>query len=356
MTRLTDNRNEPANSHLLEAQQPLSEKHDALQESSRMPYLSAPTLDDLMRYVLDAICQRGSRILPTRGSAREITGVLLELTNPRARISRTETRGKPFSCLGELCWYLSKTNDLAFIKYYLRAYTKFADGDRIYGGYGPRLFDWKRTNQLQRVTSILRQTSDSRKAVVQLFDANDLAEPHSDVPCTCTLQFIVRGGKLHLLASLRSNDVHWGLPHDVFCFTMLQEIVARALGVDLGTYKQFVGSLHLYDRSRRNAARFLAEGWQSTTIAMPPMPEGDSWPAISEFLRVEHSIRTSAALASPEIFDDMDPYWADLIRLLQVFRARKDRDFRRIRAVKGQMSVDIYSQFIVSILAKSGAR
>ena len=307
-----------------------------------------------MRHVLGAIRERGHRISPTKGVARELTGVLLELTNPRARISRTETRGKPFSCLGELFWYLSKTNDLAFIRYYLRAYTKFADGSEVYGGYGPRLFSWKRTNQLEKVTEILRQTPDSRKAVVQLFDADDLAEPHKDVPCTCTLQFLVRERKLHLLANLRSNDVHWGLPHDVFCFTMLQEIVARAVGVDLGTYKQFVGSLHLYDRSQRNAAQFLAEGWQPTTMAMPPMPEGNPWPDILEVLRAERSIRTSDSMPSLTIPSDMDPYWTDMVRLLQVFRAQKNRDVATIRFLKEQMHCETYSQFIVGVLARFG--
>jgi thymidylate synthase len=82
-------------------------------------FLSEVTLDDLMRSVIEEILNNGNEIKPTKGSAIEVTGVLLELTNPRARLSRTETRGKPFSCLGELCWYLAKTNDLGFISYNL---------------------------------------------------------------------------------------------------------------------------------------------------------------------------------------------------------------------------------------------
>src|SRR5690242_5654067 len=100
------------------------------------------TLDDLMRAVFEEILNNGEEIRPTKGAAREINGVLLELTNPRARLSRTETRGKPYSCLGELCWYLAKTNDLDFISYYIPAYRQYADGEEIFGGYGPRLFNW----------------------------------------------------------------------------------------------------------------------------------------------------------------------------------------------------------------------
>ena len=76
--------------------------------------LSEATLDDLMKVAIEEIMSRGTVITPTEGEAIEITGVLLELTNPRARLSRTETRGKPYSSLGELCWYLAKTDDLAW--------------------------------------------------------------------------------------------------------------------------------------------------------------------------------------------------------------------------------------------------
>ncbi len=79
------------------------------------PYFCGLTLDDLMRSVVEEIQSNGERINPSKGECKELTGVLLELTDPRARLSRTETRGKPFSCLGELCWYLARTNELEFI-------------------------------------------------------------------------------------------------------------------------------------------------------------------------------------------------------------------------------------------------
>ena len=95
------------------------------------------------------------------------------------------------------------------------------------------------------------------------------------MPCTCALQFLVRKGKLDLIVYMRSNDVIKGLTHDIFCFTMLQEIAARRLSVELGTYRHCVGSLHLYLSDGEIAQSFLREGWQSTKSAMPPMPKGD---------------------------------------------------------------------------------
>src|ERR1700722_12591720 len=243
-------------------------------------YFSGGTLDDVMRSVIDAIRLHGGRIHPSKGWATELTGVLLELTDPRARLSRTETRGKPYSCLGELCWYLAKTNKLNFISYYIPRYKDYAEGDEVFGAYGPRLFDWKGLNQLANVTDLLGRKRDSRQAVIQLFDGHDIVGEHGDVPCTCTVQFMLRQGVLQMFISMRSNDAFIGLPHDIFCFTMIQEIVARTLSVELGTYKHAVGSLHLYDTDEEAAQQFLGEGWQSTQAPMPSMPVGDPWSEI----------------------------------------------------------------------------
>ena len=310
------------------------------------PYFSGESLDDIMRCVLEHILKEGQEIHPSKGPAYELSGVLLELTNPLARISRTETKGKPFSCLGELFWYLAQTKDLSFISYYLPAYKAYADGQEIYGGYGPRLFDWHGINQFANAIEMLRRKPDSRQAVIQLFDARDIIEPHKDIPCTCTLQFLVRGRQLHMLTYMRSNDSFVGMPHDIFCFTMLQEIIARTLSFELGQYKHMVGSLHLYHESVRNAQQFLDEGWQSTTVVMEPMPPGDPWPAIKLVLSAEHAIRTDPETDPGTLLRGLDSYWADLVRLLLIFRASKSRDHERIKELRGGMSSSIFHPFI----------
>ena len=212
-------------------------------------------------------------------------------------------------------------------------------------------------NQLSNVIRILRSKPDSRQAVIQLFDALDIKEKHKDVPCTCTLQFMLREGRLQLFANMRSNDIHWGLPHDVFCFTMLQEIVARSIPCELGTYKHAVGSLHLYVKDAASAKRFLKEGWQSTRAVMPSMPTGDPWPSIGVLLEAESAIRTSGSVYEAKL-DGVDAYWADLIRLLRVFAAQRKehRDVAAIREIREKMSSAVYYPFLDRIIRKLGAQ
>jgi thymidylate synthase len=143
---------------------------------------------------------------------------------------------------------------------------------------------------------------------------------------------------------MRSNDAYIGLPHDVFCFTMIQEIVARELNLELGAYKHMVGSLHIYETNVEKARQFLNEGWQSTDEAMPQMPLGDPWPGIKLLLDSERTIRAGDRY-DDSMLDGVDPYWADLIRLLQLHRCRKHDDQMGASAIRERIS-KAYSPFI----------
>jgi thymidylate synthase len=316
-------------------------------------FIAEDTLDDLLRSVFENLFKNGSRVQASKGWNTELSGVLLEIRNPRARLSRTETKGTVFSCLGETLWYLAKTNRLDFIKYYLPDYGEFSDDNKtVYGAYGPRLFKMRgRINQLSTIIGHLKKKPSTRQAVIQLFNAEDLLEPHNDIPCTCILQFFVRRNKLHMMTYMRSNDAFLGLPHDVFAFTLLQEIVARSIGVNLGTYKHSIGSLHLYDKHLSKAKRFLKEGWQSR-ITMPAMPPGNPWPNIEKLLSIEFQLRTSQKTASvkPAIPD----YWADLVRLLQIYASDKNK--KQITAIKRQMKSQVYDAYIDKRIARGARR
>jgi len=308
--------------------------------------ISAATLDDLLRQVLVKLIKRGTRVEATRGWNRELGGVALKLTNPRARLSHTAKKGKVFSGVGELTWYLAKSKDAKFVSYYIKDYEKDAEKDgTIHGAYGPRLFGLRGNNQIQNVLDLLRGKPTSRRAVVQLFDAADLDGDFKDIPCTCSLQFMARSNRLDLVTFMRSNDAYLGLPHDVFSFTMIQEILARSLGYDLGVYTHFVGSLHLYDENATNARKYIDEGWQATEhAAMPPMPTGEPWPSIDKLIRAEAAVRKGRNPAKH--IQDLDPYWHDLVRLLQVYRHFLRNENREIMRIRKEMAHSIYSEYI----------
>jgi len=142
---------------------------------------------------------------------------------------------------------------------------------------------------------------------------------------------------------MRSNDAFIGLPHDVFSFTMLQEIMARSLAVELGTYKHAIGSLHLYDENRENARQYVQEGWQET-VAMPPMPMGDPWRSIRVLLKAESSIRRGSSVDIRKL--KLHPYWEDLVQLLQIYWHSRNGESREIRRLRNSMSSPVYDPYI----------
>lgn len=306
-------------------------------------YLKADTLDDLLHRSLKLLLgTKGRRVHSTRGANFERTGILLALTNPRARLSRSSRRSQIFSCLGELAWYLAGSKSLRFIKYYISAYQdESEDGVVVPAAYGPRLLNCDGQNQIENVVALLRENRSSRRAVIQILRADDL--PSGFVPCTCTIQFMIRGNRLHAMTHMRSNDAYKGLPHDVFTFTMIQEIIARELGVELGTYKHSIGSFHLYEENFADAEAYVDDGFQPV-LAMPPMPSGSQRLAIREFLKVESKIRRRKKVDLDRMA--LDPYWLDLSRLVRVLSFYKVKDSRGIERQRRKMSNDFYDQYI----------
>jgi thymidylate synthase len=310
-------------------------------------YFTAQTLDDLMRIVLQHLLSRKGRVSASRGPMSEATGVLLKLTNPRARLSRSVVKGTVFSCLGEFLWYLSKGKALDFISYYIPAYLKESeDMKSVFGGYGPRLFDMHGVdNQIENVLGALKHSPSSRRAVIQIFDSGDIAQRRLEVPCTCTLQFLIRRGRLEMFSTMRSNDAFKGLPHDVFAFTMLQEIFARSLDVEVGSYKHAVGSLHLYEDEFQKAEQYLDEGWQAS-VPMPAMPPGDPWKAIQNLLRLEKRVRLGRGLSDVEA--ELPGYWQDFGRLLQIFKYSKENgNGRKVARLRKLMTSKVFNTYIL---------
>jgi thymidylate synthase len=251
-----------------------------------------------------------------------------------------------FSAVGELLWYLTRCTELEYIDWFNPGkYNKeSADNKTVRSGYGDRLFKWRGFDQVQNVIDLLKDRQSSRQAVIQIIDAEDVASKAKAIPCTNTLQFLIRADRLHLVVSMRSNDAYLGFPHDVFAFTMLQELIARTLNVELGTYIHTVGSFHLYDAHIEGAQDYLREGYQNI-IPMPPMPMGDQWDATNEVLKFEALVRTAPFSELPV----MDPYWADICRLLAIYGLTKSIPTGALAAcekIAGEVTNRAYGMFI----------
>lgn len=227
----------------------------------------------------------------------------------------------------EALWYLSGRDDLDFIGYYapsMRCYSM--DGRSLTGtAYGPKIFGGKdRNHQYRTIIDVLTRDPDSKRAMVQIFDADELLVPDNiDVSCTLGLQFFLREGALHAQAYMRANDVYRGMVSDVFSFTLIQEFLARELGAELGGYTHVAGSLHVYQTDDARVEAVLADpaGAGPAPYQLPAMPCGDNRSAVAALLEVEEQLRRNRLrlLVEPDRLD-LPPYWAQVALLFETYR------------------------------------
>ena len=242
------------------------------------------TIDELWTHTVRNLLVNGKELDSRNGRVKEIIGYTAVLNNVHSTFLLNGRRklSASYAC-AEFLWYLNSDPSVEMICAYAPSYSRFADDGIAYGAYGHRAFSnlqgrdksncAKYRSQYELVIDHLRTNLDSRQAVVTLWEANDLthacAKDRKDLPCTLSLQFLIRGGELHLITTMRSNDAWLGLPYDVFAFTCIQQLVAGTLNVRCGTYTHQVGSEHLYEKNWTAAREAL-----KCTPTFPPKTHG----------------------------------------------------------------------------------
>jgi thymidylate synthase len=161
-----------------------------------------------------------------------------------------------------------------------KVFSNFLDDGTFHGAYGPRIH-----GNLRKVVDQLKKDDSSRQAVLTIFNSDkDLNVNVKDVPCTLTLQYFVRDGKLLARTSMRSNDLYLGMPYDFVQFIALQGAIAQALDIPMGTYSHTVGSLHIYEQHMREAEFIKAT--RITEMPYKPLWSGNTIEEISSDARL----------------------------------------------------------------------
>ncbi len=284
-----------------------------------MFFLEGETMDEIQKMVLKELLENGRRVKPRGSWVKEITAFGFRLSNPRARLIYSPARKMNLMfAVGELLWYLRGTNLSEIISFYNKRYPNYSDDGRtLHGAYGVRLFTDTFTGFVQwdKTLELLKKDPDTRQAVINIHMPQDLDATSKDIPCTCYLQFLIRDNKLECIVNMRSNDIIWGTCYDVFSFTMMQEIMARQLGIEVGPYSHFAGSMHIYDKHLELAEKIISETYYPV-MEMLPMPT-DPWRYIRILLQIEQDLRESG---DTEVLIGSE-YWNELAKVLYAHSA-----------------------------------
>lgn len=185
------------------------------------------------------------------------------LSNPKRNLS-------PIYAMAELIWYLSGEAAITRIVPYAPQYEKFANEGIAYGAYGARMKYLDNGNQLFEVIEFLKTNPETRQAVVQLWDKEDLRLGQTgkinDLPCTLSWQFLIRDDELNMTTTMRSNDLWLGFPYDCFVNSCIQQIIANELNLDVGTYVHNVCSMHIYEKDLQKIADCVSYAEESPLL------------------------------------------------------------------------------------------
>lgn len=84
--------------------------------------------------------------------------------------------------------------------------------------------------------------SDTRKCAATFTRPSD-----GDPPCTMTMQFLYRDGKMNLITFNRSQDMTFAYKMDCALFGNLLTDMAHEVGADVGRWIHNIGSAHIYE-------------------------------------------------------------------------------------------------------------
>lgn len=203
------------------------------------------SFDELFVDALKQIVKDGKWNKPRGMSCKEIIAPQLILYKQDQPISLLRARklNRAFGIV-EMFTYLSQVSKPDVLVKYNKNIGNFineATGD-FDAPYGKRIATG---NQLEYCYKTLKSDPDSRRAVIMIHQPEDCRET-KDSACTLSLQFLIRDGKLDLIATMRSNDIILGMCYDIPAFTFIQTVMAFWLDVSVGRYIHQPGSLHFY--------------------------------------------------------------------------------------------------------------
>lgn len=103
------------------------------------------------------------------------------------------------------------------------------------------------------VINMLSNDPDSRQAVIPMLNTNHLFTTNKDIVCTYSVSFRIRDNQLFMSSNMRSQDAMWGFTNDIFCFSVLHEMVYAFLketypDLTMGSLTHKVDSFHVYER------------------------------------------------------------------------------------------------------------
>lgn len=218
--------------------------------------------------LLKNILHEGLPVGPRGKKTLEVVNVSARLPLARNILMSAERNPNYRFMAAEFLWMALGRRDVASLARYNKKMLAFSDdGETLAGAYGP----WFKRGY-PRALQLLQQDPDTRQAFIKIGQPDQGAS--KDVPCTVSWQFLVRRGRLDMVANMRSSDAWLGIPYDVYSFSQIANCVAGRLGVGRGDLYLNLASSHLYEEHLEAAERVVygEDPGYGRSGALPDLP------------------------------------------------------------------------------------
>lgn len=227
--------------------------------------IEARNTNDLQSKVYAALQEHGIYDTSRNGEVLRFNEpVTTILTHPLEKVNFCPVRdANPFFHLVEAIAMIAGYNSVKLMSFFASNMASFSDDGVTYNAfYGTRMrMSWG--DQLDKVIETLRDTPDSRQAVINLWNPNDLWTHTVDKACNLQIIFSIVEGKLRMTTTNRSNDAIWGGVNgaNVVHFAFFMEYVCCALDIEPEKWFHFSNNLHVYtDNPKWQKLKDLGEG------------------------------------------------------------------------------------------------
>ena len=146
--------------------------------------------------------------------------------------------------IDEILWiWQKKSNNIKDLNSHI--WDQWADENgtigKAYGYQMARKYDFKtkqgiqNLDQVDYVLNLLKNDSSSRRIMTNIFNFEDLKDMRLE-PCAYGTQWLVKGGKLHLILNQRSQDMLAANGWNTMQYAALLCMFAQCAGLEVGTY------------------------------------------------------------------------------------------------------------------------
>lgn len=158
--------------------------------------------------------------------------------------------------IDEILWiWQKKSNNVNDLNSHIWDQWAGEDGTigKAYGYQMAKKYDFKTKNgmmkmdQVDFVLNLLKNDTSSRRIMTNIFNFEDLKDMNLE-PCAYGTQWLVKGGKLHLILNQRSQDMLAANGWNTMQYAALLCMFAQCTGLEVGTLTHNIGDCHIYDR------------------------------------------------------------------------------------------------------------